>query len=187
MFQLGCKHVVGDSVESLAKRPAFVLRSIHFNTESSQVGQAWFTLGWSMLTVPNQLLHGLRDVLQEDPVHALPTKQSEADQLATPCIAILTFSGNGCNACLSPSVRHLCWSLWLFKDKREWVQYDSNHFSRHPWMQPMSNILTAAKLLLCQNDDCFCYTEVEQNWTACLHAIRKCPWFPLSFLFLAVL
>ncbi|KAK4826007.1 hypothetical protein QYF61_003780 [Mycteria americana] len=58
-------------------------------------------------------------------------------------------------------VRHLCWSLWLFKDEREWVHYDSNHLSQHPWMQPISDILTAAELLLCRNDDCFCSTEAN--------------------------
>lgn len=63
-----------------------------------------------MLTVPNQLLHVLRDVLQEDALRVLPTRRSEADQLATPCIALLAFSGGGCNACLSPGVRRLCWS-----------------------------------------------------------------------------
>lgn len=58
-FQLGWRHIVADSAESLAKTEvndvhccAFVLNSSHFITESSQVDQTLFTLSLSTLAVP---------------------------------------------------------------------------------------------------------------------------------------
>lgn len=48
-------------------------------------------LDGSTLIVPNKLLRVLRDVLQEDPLCVLSPKQSEADPLPIPCVALLAF------------------------------------------------------------------------------------------------
>lgn len=106
-----------------------------------------------------------------------------------------------------PAGSSLCWPFGLFWrwlqclpfSKRETSLLVSITFWRQErvgglWQQPqLSAPMDAANLwyprsswlLLCQNAD-GCYTEVEQNWTACLCAIWRCSWFPLSFLLLAV-
>lgn len=69
------------------------------------VGQAWFILGKSMMTVS-------RSVFQEDLLHDFLRDWSEADQSVVPQIVLMAIFGDGCNNCL-----HLVtWNLPLSND-----------------------------------------------------------------------
>ena len=84
---------MGDCVESLAEVKVdnihdspFVYPASHVIVESYQIGQAWFPLGESMLTTPDNLLffHLLHDGLQDKLLHHLTQDGGEADRPVVP-------------------------------------------------------------------------------------------------------
>ena len=80
---------MGDSVESLSEVEAdnihcspLIYPASHAIVESYQIGQAWFSLGESILTTPDNLLflHLLNDDLQNELFYHLFRDGGEAEQ-----------------------------------------------------------------------------------------------------------
>ena len=90
---------MGDSVKSLAEVKVdnihgspFVYPASPLIVESYQIGQAWFPLGESMLTTPdNNLLffHLLHDDLQDELLHHLSRDGGDADRPVDPWVLFL--------------------------------------------------------------------------------------------------
>ena len=88
---------MGLCVESLAEVEVdnihgspFVYPDSHVIVESYQIGQAWFPLGESMLTTPDNLLflHLLHDDLQDKLLHRLSRDGGEADRPVVPRVLL---------------------------------------------------------------------------------------------------
>ena len=99
----------GDRVESLAEVKvdnihcsSFIYPASHAIVESYQIGQAWFPLGESVLTTPNNLLflHLLDDDdLQDKLLHHLSQDGGEADRPVVPWVLLLAFFEDWSNLC----------------------------------------------------------------------------------------
>ena len=93
---------MGDCVESLAEvkvdnihSSPFVYPASHVIVESYQIGQAWFPLGESMLTTPDNLLffNLLHDGLQDKLLHHLSRDGGVCIQVLLTLICSLNFKG----------------------------------------------------------------------------------------------
>jgi len=93
--------------------------------EGYQIGQAWFPLGESVLTAPDNLLflHLLDDDIHNELFHKLSRDGGGADWPVVPWFLLLTLFEDWSDTGFSSVLRHFC-SPGPFKDDGEWLSND---------------------------------------------------------------
>ena len=131
---------MGDCVKSLAEVKAdnthcdpLSFLQWHDWLGRDQIGQAWFPLGESMLTTPNNLLflHLLNDDLQNELLHHLSRDGGEVDKPIVPWVLLLALFEDWSDIGFSPVLRHLSCPPRPFKDNGERFSNDICQLPQH--------------------------------------------------------